>query len=948
MKSKLIICVIIVYTSVICGIVKHAKAAAIEHGSLVTTTLQTHTGNTDWTTKITVSNSNFTPGDKYFIMCTASYGGSNNNSRFGVRLLHGSIVFIGAESTQEPAGFGTTDLHEYFYMTVWTAVADQDIIFQLRTFNSSYTATADSIVISWMNLSDGVYENVDWVFNEDATSRDLTTTWTDAIGATISFTPLNADDNWLIIGNGCFNVNALNYNMQMRISRDDEADTEPIISQEGEDTDDTTLFGVARAYTLSNEPHKFEIQCSVDSGSSTGGHISSRIFALRLNAFNTHKFVWNEAEISLTNQNTWYEMGTLTYQPDATGNALILGVASIDGGDAGKEVGSRIQIDGITNPGGSDAHQTLCFDGTDEFLITRHTIESFMGASSYTIDWDARETNDVNPPPQAEDRFLVVFSMELAPVMHYVSSSGGDAYPYTSWETAAHYIQDAINAAVAGENVIVAGGTYSENITMHDGVDVVNNPGNAPAIVGNGTTAAVKFDNEFTHGCRLDGFDISGSGNYPGIYVHGTGSAGITNTTVVTRCIIHGNSGPGIQINGSTAITAPIIDNNTIYSNGGGGIHVIDAGSSTVDSLIKNNSIFGHDITTKAGIHIEGASYVTIGTDNLIYENFAGIGFDTSPYNPSSRIVTIRGNEIYENNEAGIYVRDSLTGSVDIIDINKIYRNDKCGIGIQNSCTLLVSRNDIYDNLRGGMHTGTDSIDGGGFFGERGSAILTIQQNRVHNNGKDNYGGGIDVRHASGTIENNLVYGNHRGGIRFGGDPNFIDIISLIKNNTVVYNGDPNDVYGGGIIYDDLAGEVNEPPGGNPPGPLDIINNICAYNRRAGLRACFNNVGEERNYNLLYSNNGSEANPDCGWPDDLSGPPYQEPLSCIQMQYGGCGAEIQNGDIILYDPDDILADPMFQDTNNYQLQSNSPAKDGGYVGGEMGAWGGSKAIDWYP
>ncbi|MGA1825998.1 MAG: nitrous oxide reductase family maturation protein NosD [bacterium] len=531
---------------------------------------------------------------------------------------------------------------------------------------------------------------------------------------------------------------------------------------------------------------------------------------------------------------------------------------------------------------------------------------------------------------------------------HYVSQlSENPNAPYISWETAAHYIQDAIDVATSGDSVVVDAGTYYENIVMKDGVNVTHDTGDVPAIDGDGTAAVVSFDNAFPLGCSLDGFDISGSGNYPGIYVHGTGSSGITNTTIITQCTIHDNSGPGILIDGSTARTAPIIDNNNIYGLGAGGVHVIDAGSSTVDAIVKNNTISGYLSLTSAGISIEGASYVTIGPDNLIHGNFEGIAFDSGGSNPSSQTVTIKGNDIYQNSEAGIYIRDALTGQVNIIEINKIYENTKCGIAIQNSCILTVSENDIYDNVRGGMHTGTMVKDGGGFNGQNGSAVLTIEQNRVHENGQNKLGGGIDVRHASGTIENNLVYGNNRGGIRFSGDGTFVDTISLIKNNTVVYNGDPGDDYGGGIIYDNLAGKVNDPPEGNPPGPLDIINNICAHNRRAGIRACFNNTGEERNYNLLYSNNGSGSNPDCGWPGDYERP-YNDILPCLNMQYGGCGAELQGGSITLLDPDDILDNPLFQDTTNYKLQNNSPAKGAGSGGVDMGAWGGPKAIDWYP
>ena len=47
---------------------------------------------------------------------------------------------------------------------------------------------------------------------------------------------------------------------------------------------------------------------------------------------------------------------------------------------------------------------------------------------------------------------------------HYVSPTGSNEYPYLTWATASNTIQDAIDAADEGDTVIVAEGTYYENI----------------------------------------------------------------------------------------------------------------------------------------------------------------------------------------------------------------------------------------------------------------------------------------------------------------------------------------------------------------------------------------------------------------------------------------------------------------------------------------------------
>ncbi len=513
-------------------------------------------------------------------------------------------------------------------------------------------------------------------------------------------------------------------------------------------------------------------------------------------------------------------------------------------------------------------------------------------------------------------------------------------------------VRDGNNFGVA----IKLKGTVNTTIT---GCDVYNNPGSMRVGIGGmgwGSGDRIASGSSIT----IKGTTIGGSGqglSTDGIRLRGATSASNIQVTIGGSTVGDGNT---ISYNGRAGILLADIDqfsieNNDISSNGSygaAGILIVD--SSTASPHIKNNSIHHH--VNAAGINIGGASNVTIGDNNDIYANKTGISFYVKNNDPlyggqmdpitksvSSQPVTITGNNIYSNSYAGIAVRDGVTGAVTITQ-NNIYSNTRAGIRMQRKCTLNISRNTIRDNLRGGIHTGSDVADGGGFGSTLGTAVLTIEKNKIYNNGQGNMGGGIDVRHASGTIYNNLIYGNHRGGIRFG------DYITEIVNNTVVYNGE-ND-FGGGIIYDDLAGAVNDAPDGVPPAPLLILNNISAYNHKAGIRACFDNTegSEERDYNLLYANypwNGvfnRWNSEDCGWPD-------LDDMSCIKQQYGGCVAYFVSGvGIVLDAPNDIVADPMFVSitpgSEDFHLQVGSPAINAGDDNLDMGAFGGSDPIDW--
>jgi len=535
-------------------------------------------------------------------------------------------------------------------------------------------------------------------------------------------------------------------------------------------------------------------------------------------------------------------------------------------------------------------------------------------------------------PRRLFPRVFLVFSILLV----VSNAETGEADIITVCPSGCHYssIQSAINNANPGDTVEVRAGTYNEYIIMKDQVNVVNYSSDVPVIDADTIDhSAVIFEGEFSHGCILDGFEITNVKNpsNAGIYIGGTGTAGIDNKTAITDCNIHDNSGPGIKIDGSTSITAPTIDSNNINDNSQEGTYIVDAGSNSEDAIIVNNTIQNN---TLAGINIGGDSYVTVGENNDINNNYVGIAFDTG--DPSSKPVMITGNNIHHNDIGGIEIADAIAGEVTITQ-NHIHSNTTAGIGIKNSCTLVITKNAVEGNVRGGIKTGDETEDPGGFDGTDGTANLTIKQNKVYGNGASGYGGGIDVRHADGTIYNNLVYENHRGGIRFG------DWIDEIINNTVSDNGndngttgpDPDDDIGGGIIYDDINAEdaVNAPPTGTPPDPPDapdIKNNICAYNYRAGIRACFTNTpgSEEQDYNLVHFNNGMTD--DCGWYTS-EGVSYVDGLRCPRRQFGGCGVLVSSPPQVLDGPHNIIADPLFEDRVNddYRIKSGSLAKDAG-------------------
>jgi hypothetical protein len=113
---------------------------------------------------------------------------------------------------------------------------------------------------------------------------------------------------------------------------------------------------------------------------------------------------------------------------------------------------------------------------------------------------------------------------------------------------------------------------------------------------------------------------------------------------------------------------------------------------------------------------------------------------------------------------------------------------------------------------------------------------------------------------------------------------------------------------------------------------IPIINNICANNEATGInvKICPGDCPVNRDYNLLSANFGWDANPGCSGPLWESNP-------CRRQQLTGCEPN----------SNEMFQDPLFVDkaNDNYRLHTDSPAKNAGDDGTDMGAYGGSDPIN---
>jgi len=244
-------------------------------------------------------------------------------------------------------------------------------------------------------------------------------------------------------------------------------------------------------------------------------------------------------------------------------------------------------------------------------------------------------------------------------------------------------IQEAIDAAVPGDTIIVRPGTYFENLDFHGkDIAVVSEQGAGSTTIDAGKAGQpVKFYGGEGRAAKLEGFSIR-NGSLP-IECHNASSPTIVNNVIEDnegdkgggincfnysnplisknriRNNLAGGSGGGIYCEGSNPeITNNIIENNQSLHTGGG------ITCSGAHPFIDSNLIIGNTSVNEAGgIFFAKSSSIT--TNNIIAYNISGGlggGIHCSQSSPELVNNTIYGNQAARG--GGIYWQHDTTSTV--------------------------------------------------------------------------------------------------------------------------------------------------------------------------------------------------------------------------------------------------------------------------------------------
>lgn len=199
-------------------------------------------------------------------------------------------------------------------------------------------------------------------------------------------------------------------------------------------------------------------------------------------------------------------------------------------------------------------------------------------------------------------------------------------------------IQKAIDASAAGETILVAAGTYHENITVWKPVTIKGENRDTTIIDQAGAYAVCHIT---ANNVVITGFTIR-SGSI-GVWIDNSNDVVLT-TNVIT------NNDDGIWVTTSSNIA---INNNTLVENLFMGAYLNTVNTTTLDTnaianntygiyfeTSEDNAIYGNTISSNYGdgIHATSSNYNTI-FHNMMSDNSFGIYLEMSS-----------GNSIYENN----------------------------------------------------------------------------------------------------------------------------------------------------------------------------------------------------------------------------------------------------------------------------------------------------------
>ena len=350
--------------------------------------------------------------------------------------------------------------------------------------------------------------------------------------------------------------------------------------------------------------------------------------------------------------------------------------------------------------------------------------------------------------------------------LHYVSTNGTAMHPYTNWATAALVIQDAVDACLPGDTVLVSNGLYSVGGRPAPGSSLTNRVCLTNAVT---VRSMNGWSNTVIVGAAHTGTPHGDTAARCAFLVGGSLVSGFTLTNGHTRSVdnIDADAGGALCSMGGT-VSNCLVSSNAAYRDGGG-VLLQDDGFVADCAFVVNTAVWGGGILIDTAGVVSNCSFVG---------QTAVLGGGVYCFDGGVVAGCVFTNNLADDMGGGAYLEDGGTVDGSRFDGNLA----PSGGGVAISSIGAVTASDFTTN---------GAIWGGGVFCEEGGQVTG---GTFTGNGADDGGGGVYLYYG-GTVDGARFVGNDAwwgGGVGFEGDGGSVSGAVLTANTAS---------WGGGIYY---------------------------------------------------------------------------------------------------------------------------------------------------